>query len=73
MLQKLCDYRNRLAHKAICAVLAYYRARFEPDPEVDLSDLGADELADFASELLTTDPSHGFIFKGMESVYDQVS
>jgi len=53
--------------------LAYYRAWFEPDPEVDLGDLSADELADFASELLTTDPSHGFIFKGMENVYDQVS
>jgi hypothetical protein len=53
--------------------LAYFRLQFKPDPEVDLDDVGSDELADFATDLLNTDPSHGFIFKGMENVWEKVS
>jgi hypothetical protein len=52
--------------------LAYFHAHSEPDPEADLT-IDGDELVDFASDLLTTDPSHGFIFKGMENVWDKVS
>jgi hypothetical protein len=48
-------------------VLAYFNSHFAADPEVDDDDVDADELVEFASELLNSDPSHGFIFKGMEN------
>jgi len=53
--------------------LAYFNSNFAADPEVDDNDVDADELAEFASELLNTDPSHRFIFKGMENSVNKVS
>jgi hypothetical protein len=38
---------------------------FDEDPD-DL--INSDELAECASQLLHTSPSHGFIFKGMENL-----
>jgi len=60
------------AYKAICVVLAYFNSRFAADPEVDDDDVDADELVEFASGLLNSDPSHEFIFKGMEN-FNKVS
>jgi len=49
-------------------VFAYIRTHwFDEDFEVD-DILNSEELAECASLLLNTDPSHGFIFKGMENM-----
>lgn len=66
IVQKLCDYRNKLAYKAIGVVITYFRSQFEVDKDSDLDDLN-DELAEFARELVNADPGHAFIFKGMEN------
>ena len=42
-------------------VFAYLRSL---DPDVE----DYDDLAPLADKLLNTDPSHGFIFKGMENI-----
>lgn len=39
---------------------------------MDDDDVDADELVEFASGLLNSDPSHEFIFKGMEN-FNKVS
>jgi hypothetical protein len=53
--------------------MAYFNSRFAADPEVDEDDVDADELVEFSSQQLNTDPSHEFIFKGMENIYGKVS
>lgn len=62
-MQKLSEYRNKLAYKAVSAVFAYFCAQFDDD--VNLKDDGP-ELAEFAKDLLSK-PKHGFVFKGMEN------
>ncbi len=47
-------------------VLAYFNSRFAADPEVEDDDVDADELVEFASGLLNSDPSHEFIYKGIK-------
>ena len=61
MLQKLWEYRNKLAYKAVCTVFSYYCS--EIDDGANANDDSA-ELAKFAKFLLT---EHNFVFKGMES------
>jgi hypothetical protein len=47
-------------------VLEYFRSRSDTDPEIgDIVD--SDEMVEFADELLNAEPSHNFIFKGMEN------
>jgi hypothetical protein len=60
-MQKLCDYRSKLAYKAVCVVFAYLHSL---DPDID----DYDDFAPLADKVLNTDPSHGFIFKGMENI-----
>jgi len=47
-------------------VLAYFNSRFAADPEVEDDDVDADELVEFASGLLNSDPSHEFIYNGIK-------
>lgn len=65
--QKLCDYRNRLAYKAICVAVAYIRSHLDAADEDSFDDLG-DELAEFADSLLNHEIPQAFIFKGMENI-----
>jgi hypothetical protein len=65
--QKLCDYRNKLAYKAICVTVAYIRSQLDCDDEDSVDDF-SDELAEFANRLLNHDISHAHIFKGMENL-----
>jgi hypothetical protein len=60
-VQKLWEYRNKLAYKAVCAVFSYFCSQIEDDTDMDDSASGA--LAAFAKSLL---PEHSFVFKGME-------
>jgi len=62
-LQKLWEYRNKLAYKAVCAVFAYYCSQINSDAKIEED---SQELATFAESLLNN-PQHGFIFKGMEN------
>jgi len=49
-------------------VFAYIHSSwFDEDFEVD-EILNSDELAECANQLLNTDPSHGFLFKGTENI-----
>jgi hypothetical protein len=67
LLQRLCEYRNKLAYKAICVVAAYFCHQLGVDEDSNLDDL-SDDFAELASDLLDSDPLHAFIFKGMENL-----
>jgi hypothetical protein len=61
--QKLWEYRNKLAYKAVCVVFSYYCSETDDNANVN-DDSDSAELAKFAKRLL---PEHNFVFKGMEN------
>ena len=60
--QKLSEYRNKLASKAIPAVLEYYCLSVDPEANVEND---KEELAKFAKAILI---GQKFVFKGAENI-----